>query len=55
MKGIHKLGLADKMVLMANLWAPADQLLEIVGPGAAEGYMSRNPFSYPRQNLTHRA
>jgi hypothetical protein len=36
MKGIHKLGLSGKMVHMANLWAPADQLLEIVGPGSAE-------------------
>jgi ABC-type branched-subunit amino acid transport system substrate-binding protein len=46
-KGIQKLGLSDKMVLMANLWAPADQLLEIVGPKAAEGYMGPQPVFVP--------
>ncbi len=47
MKGIHKLGLAGKMVHMANLWAPADQLLDIVGPGSAEGYMCPQPVFVP--------
>jgi ABC-type branched-subunit amino acid transport system substrate-binding protein len=47
MKGIHKLGLAGKMVHMANLWAPADQLLDIVGPGSAEGYMCPQPVFIP--------
>ncbi len=47
MKGIHKLGLTGKMVHMANLWAPADQLLEVVGPGAAEGYMCPQPVFVP--------
>jgi ABC-type branched-subunit amino acid transport system substrate-binding protein len=47
MKGIHKLELEKKMVLMANLWAPADQLLEIVGPAAAEGYMCPQPVFIP--------
>ncbi len=46
-KGIQKLGLANKMVLMANLWAPADQLLDIVGPKAAEGYMCPQPVFIP--------
>jgi len=32
---------------MANLWAPADQILEIVGPGAAEGYMCPQPVYIP--------
>jgi hypothetical protein len=47
MKGLHKLGLSGKMVHMANLWAPADQLLEIVGPGSAEGYMCPQPVFVP--------
>ncbi len=47
MKGIHKLGMADKIFLMANLWAPADQLLEIVGPKSAEGYMCPQPVFVP--------
>jgi ABC-type branched-subunit amino acid transport system substrate-binding protein len=47
MKGIHKLGLAGKMAHMANLWAPADQLLDIVGPGSAEGYMCPQPVFVP--------
>ena len=47
MKGIHKLGLASKMVHMANLWAPADQLLDVVGPGSAEGYMCPQPVFVP--------
>jgi len=47
MKGLHKLDLAGKMVHMANLWAPADQLLEVVGPGAAEGYMCPQPVFIP--------
>ena len=47
MKGIHKLGLAEKMVHIANLWAPADQLLDIVGPGSAEGYMCPQPVYVP--------
>jgi hypothetical protein len=47
MKGIHKLGLSGKMVHMANLWAPADQLLDIVGPGSAEGYMCPQPVFVP--------
>jgi hypothetical protein len=47
MKGLHKLGLAGKMVHMANLWAPADQLLDIVGPGQAEGYMCAQPVFVP--------
>ena len=47
MKGIHKLGLAGKMVHMANLWAPADLLLDIVGPGSAEGYMCPQPVFVP--------
>jgi hypothetical protein len=47
MKGIHKLGLAGKMAHMANLWAPADQLLNIVGPGSAEGYMCPQPVFIP--------
>ncbi len=47
MKGIHKLGLAGKMVHMANLWAPADQLLDVVGPGSAEGYMCPQPVFVP--------
>jgi ABC-type branched-subunit amino acid transport system substrate-binding protein len=47
MKGIHKLGLSGKMVHLANLWAPADQLLEIVGPGSAEGYMCPQPVFVP--------
>ena len=51
MKGIHKLGLADKMVHMANLWAPADLLLDIVGPGSAEGYMCPQPVFVPAADL----
>ena len=47
MKGIHKLGLTGKMVHMANRWAPADQLLEVVGPGSAEGYMCPQPVFVP--------
>jgi ABC-type branched-subunit amino acid transport system substrate-binding protein len=47
MKGIHKLGLVGKMAHMANLWAPADQLLDIVGPGSAEGYMCPQPVFVP--------
>jgi len=47
MKGLHKLDLAGKMVHLANLWAPADQLLEIVGPGSAEGYMGPQPVFIP--------
>jgi ABC-type branched-subunit amino acid transport system substrate-binding protein len=47
MKGIHKLGLAGKIFLMANLWAPADQLLQIVGPKSAEGYMCPQPVFVP--------
>jgi len=47
MKGIHKLGLAGKMVHMANLWAPADLLLDVVGPGSAEGYMCPQPVFVP--------
>jgi ABC-type branched-subunit amino acid transport system substrate-binding protein len=47
MKGIHKLGLLGKMVHMANLWAPADLLLDIVGPGSAEGYMCPQPVFVP--------
>jgi ABC-type branched-subunit amino acid transport system substrate-binding protein len=47
MKGIHKLGLEGKMVLLANLWAPADQLLNIVGPRSAEGYMCPQPVFIP--------
>jgi ABC-type branched-subunit amino acid transport system substrate-binding protein len=46
-KGLYKLGLIDKMVLMANLWAPADQLLKIVGPEASEGYMCAQPVYVP--------
>ncbi|MBW6487053.1 MAG: ABC transporter substrate-binding protein [Syntrophobacterales bacterium] len=46
-KGIQKLGLSDKMVLMANLWAPADQLLNIVGPKSAEGYLCAQPVFVP--------
>jgi ABC-type branched-subunit amino acid transport system substrate-binding protein len=46
-KGIQKLGLANKMVLMANLWAPADQLLDIVGPKSAEGYLCAQPVFVP--------
>jgi len=51
MKGIHKLGLADKMVHMANLWAPADLLLDIVGPGSGEGYMCPQPVFVPAADL----
>jgi ABC-type branched-subunit amino acid transport system substrate-binding protein len=51
MKGIHKLGLAGKMVHMANLWAPADLLLDIVGPGSAEGYMCPQPVFVPAADL----
>jgi len=51
MKGIHKLGLAGKMVHMANLWAPADLLLDIVGPGSAEGYMCPQPVFVPASDL----
>ena len=47
MKGLHKLGLTGKMVHIANLWAPADQLLEVVGPGSAEGYMCPQPVFVP--------
>ena len=47
MKGLHKLELTNKMVHMANLWAPADQLLQIVGPGSAEGYMCPQPVFVP--------
>ena len=47
MKGLHKLDLTNKMVHMANLWAPADQLLQIVGPGSAEGYMCPQPVFVP--------
>jgi hypothetical protein len=47
MKGMHKMGLAGKMVHMANLWAPADQLLQIVGPGSAEGFMCPQPVFVP--------
>jgi ABC-type branched-subunit amino acid transport system substrate-binding protein len=47
MKGIHKLGLAGKMVHMANLWAPADLLLDVVGPGSGEGYMCPQPVFVP--------
>ncbi len=46
MKGIHKLGLAGKMVHMANLWAPADQLLDIVGPVQLKVICVPNPFLY---------
>jgi len=35
------------MVLMGNLWAPADQLLKIVGPEASEGYMCAQPVYIP--------
>jgi len=52
MKGIHKLGLAGKIVHMANLWAPADQLLDIVGPGSAEGYMCPQPVFVPDADPT---
>jgi ABC-type branched-subunit amino acid transport system substrate-binding protein len=51
MKGIHKLGLSGKMVHMANLWAPADLLLDIVGPGSAEGYMCPQPVFVPAADL----
>jgi hypothetical protein len=47
MKGLHKLGLSGKMVHMANLWAPADLLLDVVGPGSAEGYMCPQPVFVP--------
>jgi hypothetical protein len=40
MKGIHNLGLSKKIVLLANPGAPADDLLNIVDPGSAEGYIS---------------
>ncbi len=46
-KGLYKLGLTKKMVLIANLWAPADQLLKIVGPEASEGYMCAQPVYIP--------
>lgn len=46
-KGLFKLGLTKKMVLIANLWAPADQLLKIVGPEASEGYMCAQPVYIP--------
>jgi hypothetical protein len=32
---------------MANLWAPADLLLGVVGPGSAEGYMCPQPVFVP--------
>jgi ABC-type branched-subunit amino acid transport system substrate-binding protein len=47
MKGIHKLGLAGKMVHMANLWSPADLLLDIVGPTSGEGFMCPQPVYVP--------
>ena len=47
MKGIHKLGLAGKMVHMANLWAPADQLLDDCGSWIGEGYMCPQPVFVP--------
>jgi len=46
-KGLYKLGLTDKMAFLANLWAPADQLLKIVGPEAAEGYICAQPVYIP--------
>jgi hypothetical protein len=35
------------MAHIANLWAPADQLLDVVGPGSAEGYMCPQPVFVP--------
>jgi len=46
-KALHKTGLTDEMALIANLWAPADQLLEVIGPEAAEGYMCAQPVFIP--------
>jgi len=46
-KALHKTGLNDKMVLIANLWAPADQLLKIIGAEAAEGFMCAQPVYIP--------
>ena len=39
-KTIRKLGLAGKMALIGDSWAPADQVLDITGPEAGEGYIS---------------
>jgi len=47
MKALHKMGLKKKMVLGANLWAPPDQLLDIVGPEAAETYFTPQPVYVP--------
>ncbi len=44
---LHSLGLADEMTLIGNLWAPVDQLLEIVGPTVAEGYITPQPVYVP--------
>lgn len=40
MKGIHNLGLSKKISLLANPGAPGDHLLNTVGLGSAEGYIS---------------
>jgi hypothetical protein len=40
MKGIHHLGLSKKVSLLANPGAPADHLVNILGPELAEGYIS---------------
>lgn len=44
---LHKTGLKDKMTLIGNLWAPADQLIDVIGPTAAEGYMCAQPVFIP--------
>jgi len=47
MKGLHKLDLYPDMVHSANLWAPADQVLQINGPAASEGYFGPQPVYVP--------